>query len=699
MGLRDLEFKVSYSSDADDLARSFYNPCLREAATYDRITGYFSSSIYILSWTALRSFVAKGGTVRLLCSPHLSDQDADGLELGYRARSDQELAEQLVRELESLLNDPELRSHATLLACLVASGHLDIRLATVTDGAAAVSKRMFHDKVGIFADSDGALVGFGGSMNETLNGLLHNVESVSVWPSWDSGRDAQRVTEASRRFEDLWNGRGRGVRIHQMPEAAQEIIRRVAAGTDLESAFEDCDELPGGAGSQPRYNVGLRRHQEEAITKWSENGNRGLLAHATGSGKTRTGLACMGQALDSGLTPIVAVPSSLLLEQWEAEVRTHLGLRAVLCGGGHSTWQRDRLVRAAIDSDSRQVIIAINNSASTAAFLAQVRGRGARVCFVADEAHRLGSSGFASILDHLDAAQRLGLSATPERAGDDTGTQRLLGYFGGVVHRYTLKNALDDNYLTPYDYEISFVSLTEPEQDDWDELTTKVKRTYGRMQGSDDVGSLAQQVRNLLIRRARIVKNAASKPAHAAQVLAERFEPGQRWLVYCDNIEQVHATIDHLGEVGVSALPYYRGMADDPGQVLALFRHAGGVVVSIRCLDEGVDIPSADHALLMASSQNPREHIQRRGRVLRPAHGKLVAKLHDVVTLPGTVDLEDQTWKVAAAELSRAAEFDAWAIVPGRARRQLERKWVALGLPLELLDEAVDGGVEEEEET
>jgi len=363
--LSSLRFAPSYSSDVDDLAKELYLPAMSSSVAYDRISGFFSSAVLVVAWPALRQFVeGNSGRIRVLCSPRLAAEDAEGIVFGYRARDEAQLAETLRHELESMLAEPHLRRPAHLLSALIASNVIDVRLATVTQSAGATNLRMFHDKVGIFTDAARNRVGFRGTFNETYLGLARdgNVESVDVWTSWEGGKDASRLDEAVARFETLWEGRSPGVEVVRLPDATLAQLKELARQVDLRSLLADFEvhRTPSLAEDED-WSLGrrtLRPHQRRAVEAWRRNSRRGLLAHATGSGKTVTALFCIREALQRGLRPIVVVPSKLLLEQWDDEVRSVLGIRTVLCGGGHNRW-RDGLVRAALGDDQDRVVIAV----------------------------------------------------------------------------------------------------------------------------------------------------------------------------------------------------------------------------------------------------------------------------------------------------------------------------------------------------
>ncbi|MFE0764576.1 DEAD/DEAH box helicase family protein [Streptomyces smyrnaeus] len=701
--LKDLgTLRTEYASDVNDIANDFYNPCLRESVRYDRVTGFFSSTIFHLTWRSLATFVTEnGGRMRLLCSPRLSERDADGLVYGYQSRDDSELRAELHSELQQMLRS-DRSDTARLLAALVANNVLDVRIARVAELASAQTKRMFHDKVGLFTDAAGDAVGFRGSMNESYLGLssIGNIESIDVWPSWEGGRDTERVTNATARFDRIWSGDISGVDVLSLPAEIREELERVAEDLDLDAllkramlaADETSTKVPQAVGG-----IELRHHQCRAVAEWEKRNLHGLLSHATGSGKTITGLYCAQTLVSRGLVPVFLVPSTLLLEQWARQIRELLGFRVILCGGGNTRWARDGLVRAVLEqrgTAAPHAIVAVINTAITPAFRSQVRPVANRVGLIVDEVHRLGSAESRGVMDWFDSPARLGLSATPERANDPVGTQAIFKYFGGIIDRYTLADALEDKVLAPYSYFPTWVSLNQAEQDQWDEITAKIRRLYAMSQGAGGSHEgVGDSLRMKLIERSRIAKGAAAKIPAAAELVADRYRRGQKWLIYCDNQAQMRSVRSSLQDRGIASWEYHSQMAGDPEATLRLFDTSGGIVVAIKCLDEGIDIPSASHALVLSSSRNPREFIQRRGRILRRSPEKTVASLLDVLVLPETADPSDPTLSLTYGELARARQFAEWSISPSSVVR-LENKWVELGLPLDQLDKMRVSGIE-----
>jgi len=699
--LRDVgEFAPEYCSDSTDIAEAFMGPCLEASVQYDRITGYFSSAVFVLVWTGLRRFVIEnGGQVRIICSPQVSSADAESIRLGYSTEWESEVAAEIEAEMRVLMESDDLKIATRVLASLISTRRLEIRIARIEAHASEAVKRMFHDKVGVFTDAQGDRVGFRGSMNETFLGLTGNIESIDVWPSWADGRDVARVGAAVERFGRIWRGEVDGIRVTGLPaetvEALEEIAHDVALGEAIELLEKRIEKRRQGKGLVTFGGLDLRSHQRAAIQKWIANGHTGIFQHATGSGKTLTALYCAHVAIEKHMVPIILVPSEGLLRQWSGEVRTRLQVRPVLCGGGNSSWQSESLVRATLDSREPGLVLVVMASAMSPQFLGQIRGRHHRCMVVADEVHRVGSRRLMEALADIQAPMRLGLSATPVRAGDPDGTNFLMSYFGGVVHRYGLAEAVRDGVLVPYFYTPHAVYLTEDEQQAWDAETAEIRRltAIGREPGAP--ASIADRLKLQIIRRARISKGASAKIEAARSILDRRAPPYRagKWLVYCDTQAQLAQVRANLEDSGLRTWEYHSGVSGDREATLETFDTAGGTIVSIRCLDEGIDIPSADSALILASSRNPREFIQRRGRILRRSPGKAVANLEDVLVMPRSLAGDDSADALVLGEVARALEF-ARTSLSSTAITYLEDLWGKLGRSMSDLVALQDAGFE-----
>jgi len=675
--LADLHLKQAYHKPEDDIARAFYLPCLAAAHTYDRAVGYFSSAIYALAWSSLREFVDNGGKIRLICSPVLSSDDAGAMREGYAARNDAAQGDLLKEEFRRLLTMPGTLKPAKVLASLVALDVLNIRVAWVGDVAGGNHKRLFHDKVGIFQDLDGNTVAFKGSMNETWPGLAldGNLESVDVYLSWAGDREQVRVKDESEYFVRLWENRFPGVTTIPLPEVTREALVTASDPEHWRELVEDiCVEIKAAAGWSPEAKPNgrvPRPHQVAALDAWKNRGRRGIFEHATGSGKTFTALCAIKDSFARSDVVLVLVPSDLLLRQWATELRStfdSLNLRLLICGGGHSDWKQEGRLRAwtRAGGGAPRIVLATIQTASSPEFL-QACGKGQHLFLVADEVHRLGAARARHVLA-LDSGARLGLSATPVRSGDPAGTAAIFDYFEGVVPPpFTLFDAIQAGTLTPYAYNVHRVSLEADEQERWNKLTLEIRRQAAQSFAAKSPSADAElRLKRLLIQRARIIKSAHQKISAAVSVVMSAYERGQHWIVYCDDQVQLADVRDALRSAGCEdVLEYHTAMTGDPRRTLDLFDAHGGVIVSIRCLDEGVDIPAVSHALILASSKNPREFIQRRGRVLRKSPTKRISQVHDVLVTPLFDPDEPPTQAILEGELARAIEFGSHALNPG----------------------------------
>ncbi|MCQ2011375.1 DEAD/DEAH box helicase family protein [Sporolactobacillus sp. STSJ-5] len=708
MGLREHNFRPDFNKNDHDIAEEFYLPAMRSSVRYDRISGYFGSTIYILAWSTLQEFVTNGGKMRIICSPCISDADKEAMTEGYSAKNDSIIQESLSKELNQLFALDSLSKPARALAGLIAEGILDIKIAVPKSGMEADLERLFHDKVGIFTDEQGDAVGFRGSMNETFQGLSDggNLESIDVFPSWVDSRDSFRVQSASEYFERLWNESECHVFVYKFPEALRRKLIEKSNGYDwkiLSSEISTSISLAKKWSPNKRNaSRSPRPHQLEALENWVKHNRVGILEHATGSGKTFTAICAIRDALDRGKSVLVLVPSKELLCQWKTEIENSIQdmhVSYLLCGDGFNSWKDNNTLQLwTRPSDTlKKITIAIIDTACNDQFVHSVVS-GNHLLLVADEVHRIGSPARQNILN-INAKERLGLSATPIRSGDPKGTYAIFTYFGGIVPPvFSLEDAIKSNVLTKYYYHPLQVHLSPDEQKHWQSLTKQINKMiamYGKP--GQSVGSIISahpRLQMKILERARVVKQAENKISLAVRVVKQYYDPGQRWIIYCDNQAQLGSVLSALLCHGYDAYEYHSDMDGDRTETLKYFGLNGGILVSIRCLDEGVDIPSTTHALILASSKNPREFIQRRGRILRKFPGKHFAQLYDAIVVPDRL-YNDNSGSIVEAELSRAIQFGEWAENPSCVSdlRIIARRY---GINYQKFK---DGGIEDDDET
>lgn len=685
--LASLDLGTEYRSAKEDPAQTFYQPCLEEALLYKRAVGYFRSSVYLVIGPSILDFARRGGRIRLICSPDLTPEDVEGIAKGYRDRNEV-ISDRLIAEIDDLLGEQATAYQIRVLATLIATGCLDVKVAVRSIGGG-----IYHEKIGIFVDKDGHRVSFKGSANETWRGWHRegNFESIEVFCSWRGGLEGERVRKHETHFDELWSEGDADVEVCSFPDRALDKLKSLS--------FKEVASVL--TATKPLINKGARKplpHQLSALEAWRANGSRGILEHATGSGKTFTAIIALRDHVNAGRPAIVLVPSQLLLEQWMDELRSEIpGAALLIAGGGHTTWKAaGRLQGMTVPDPSLggRITLATMKTAASDAFRACVV-ESSDLMVVADEAHQV-ASGFNSRFLSLNAGLRLGLSATPTRYGDPDGTDKLMNYFGGIVPPpFTLIDAIQQGRLVQYEYFPHPLNLTATEADEWKKLSLQIRSEMARQK--DDKGKarrLSERAKKLVIRRARIAKKASKKIDLARQVISRNYQDGEHWLVYCEDSDQLDRVREALKADGFSPIEYHSGMRGGRHATLDWFKMFGGLLISIRCLDEGVDIPAVSHALILASSQNPRQFIQRRGRVLRKSDGKHFAVIHDAIVLPVSLDLEPEQTSLLKSEMLRSIEF-ANNAVNKMAAAELRSIATELGFDPDTL---TDAGVEEEDE-
>ena len=693
MSLKDLDLRNQYRSDRHNLLEDFYIPCLERSLTYDRAVGFFSSTSLTAAAKGITALIRVGGRMRLIASPHLSQDDADAIAKGLKQR-EEVITTVLLQELEQL--DQLARDRLGYLAWLLSKGLLEIKLAVHQNPH---QRGIYHEKLGIFSDSDDNVVVFTGSANESASGLIDNFECMDVFRSWRSGDD-DRIAEKIEDFQRLWQNQTPTLEILDFPEAArQSLLRLRPTQFSVAEKLATKSQEPQGnysvQSSQPFETpsfypitpawLPLRSYQEQAIANWFANQGRGTLKMATGSGKTITALAIAAELYQKIQLQalLVVCPYRHLVKQWARECQK-FGLAPILAFENVRSWQgllSTQLYNVRSGHQPFLTVITTNATLMGQGLQSQIPFFPKKTLIVGDEAHNLGAQKLEASLPR-GIGLRLGLSATPERYFDDRGTQALFDYFGAVLEpEFTLKDAIQQGALVHYLYYPILVELTEPEIEIYAELTSRIGRAIS-IGGDEDNDSLTA----LLMQRARLIGAAANKLEALREVMRSRLDTTHT-LFYCgdgsvedhlsdESQRQLEAVAQILGkEMGYGVATYTAETTLEEREDLRDQFELGELpgLVAIRCLDEGVDIPAIQTAVILASSGNPRQFVQRRGRILRPHPNKQRATLFDMIVLPP--DLGRETLEIERnllrKELQRFVEFADLADNAGEARVKL----------------------------
>ena len=658
MSLADIKFKLSYDNQECDVIREFLTPALKEAKEYDRAVGFFSSSSLMSISVGIKALILNGGRIRLVCSPRLSEEDVSAINEGYDRRKIIENA--INRSFEEPVDNYQ-KERLNILSHLIAEGKMDIKIATMINGK---KQSMYHVKLGIIIDENNNFVAFNGSMNDSENAFYENGESIDVYSSLDV--DYTRAYEKKDYFEKLWNNNATNVETIDFPESTIEIINRYwkpEYDLDLDE-HELKEKFPVGRRrinpETPSY-VSIREYQSNAYEKWRDMGFRGIYDMATGTGKTYTALYSIVELLKvkkQKLGIIICCPYQHLVNQWSEDLDA-FGFKYII--GFSESKQKDwkkRLRKATFDYSHNAVdnfcFITTNATFGSKFVQETIDSINGEVLLVVDEAHNFGTNRLLSMLDDR-FTYRLALSATLDRHNDLVGTTNLYDFFGGKCIEYTLEMAINAGMLCRYYYYPVKVYLEEDELENYNRLSEELLK-YIKIK-PDGTVEYSKKAEMILIKRSRIVAGARMKMNRLAEIAA-KFKDDNHLLVYCgsttvadsdyvenhvsdEEIRQVDLATTVLQSLGITSAQFTSNEDANTRELLKKEFDDGDVIkalVAIRCLDEGVNIPSIDKAIILASSTNPKEYIQRRGRVLRKYKDKTPAIIYDFVTLPRNLD-------------------------------------------------------------
>lgn len=653
MSLKDLKIEEEYRSAHDDIVNEFYIPLLKESISYKRAVGFFSSSSLAEITDGIKIFAQNGGKIKLIASPKLSEKDIKDIELGYKLR-EEVIKENILLELENPKDEYEIKK-MSLLASLIAENILDIKIAFMENNS---NVGMYHEKMGIFEDTKGNKVAFSGSMNESFTAMKVNYETIDVFVSWE-GKRAERKDKA---FENIWKNEEKNIKIFDFPELRQEFLNKYYNKNNdiLEEIKDNENKLLYNFPRVPE-DIKLYDYQLEAIKNWKERRYRGIFDMATGSGKTLTGLGALcelSKDLDNNLFVIIVCPYQHLVEQWVEDIKK-FNIKPII---GYSSspqkdW-KDRLNRAVrgqnIKLSSKKFICFICTNATFSSTFVQniIDVSECKKLLLVDEAHNFGSPRLMKTL-HDGYEFRLGLSATLDRHNDEVGTEKLYDFFGEKVIEYTLERAIKDGKLTPYKYYPILVYLTEEELVEYNNLTYEICQQIVQ----DDRGrkKLTEYGEILAIQRARIIAGAQNKLSKLKEIITP-YRDEDFTLVYCgatnvldesrdrtrtdeQDLRQITAVTRILGnelDMRVAKFTSEESIEERKSIKEDFEKREIQVLVAIKCLDEGVNIPNIKTAFILASTTNPKEYIQRRGRVLRKSKDmeKDFAEIYDFITLP-----------------------------------------------------------------
>jgi len=707
----------TYRPNEDYSPEKFFNDCLENSKEFDLQLGYFSSAAISVLADGFATFISKGGKMRLVINQIVSEKDkaaiAKGVGGGFIECFDLTNFEELKKTF-----DEYQKQFFECLAFLIYDKRIDIRIIKPKG-----KKGIAHTKSGQFRDGD-SITSFTGSANFTISGLFNNLEEIKIDRSDSVDRMVQnRIKSQREEFDSIMNETKRQVE-YLSPDKLVSAIESNFGGKDVEELLDVETklrkikeqraiiehQLQGDmAGEKPiepkprfPYPLGPREYQKTAFENWKNNGQKGLFAMATGTGKTITSLNCLLEIYNRKgyYKAIILVPTITLVDQWESECKKFQFGNIIKVCSKNPNWKNelDRIKSVEefnpMGEEPSYIIISTYASFARGNIFAELTGFGKKatkqILLIADEAHNMGAGRILDRLSGVKFLRRIGLSATPERQFDESGNREILNFFGAEEHytyEYSMQDAINKGVLCRYYYYPHLVRLTDDEMSEYRKISLQLAKLYNFDKQSFPQGD--DMLMRLLLKRKRIIHKAKNKKELLRRILAERYkEKGnlKYTLVYVpegnkpdDNhadmfdaqeTMSVDADAEHLIDrytqivLDVSettTVKKFMSGIKERGEILSDF--ASGkleVLTSMKCLDEGVDVPRSELAIFCASTGNPRQFIQRRGRILRTHPDKPFAIIHDMVVAP-EINFTEDNYKMERnlleSEMRRVRDF------------------------------------------
>ena len=687
--LKDITLPNSYtytSKNEFDPFR-FHLECLMNSTSLDLLLGYFSSSAIRLLSIGFASFIHRNGKIRLAINNILSENDRNVFEKGISCNVPVDLVD--LRNLKQLKESfSEYNTHFfECLAWLIANEKIEFVIISPKEG-----KGISHYKEGVYSDGVDKMA-FSGSQNFTAYGLTENLETLECFPSWIIGNES-RVEEKAKRISDTIEFKRTDVLNYlDINEIKTEItsnfgdkefeellvnekklfekIQNISKSYVYEEVSSIINEQIEEYELIPRfpYKEGPREYQMQAYHNWVDNDYKGLFAMATGTGKTLTSLNCVLQEyiLNKFYKFLVLVPTTALAKQWVEEAADKFNYQnIVLCCSENPNWKEELAQIGKSIVFGRPINYGIITTyasfkgikfQTTLKEFFQVDFK--NITLIADEAHNFGSSGFLKVIPEF-ISKRIGLSATPERQFDEVGNKMLNEYFSCSDEEYTfeynMKTAIENGILCRYYYHPVIVNLEIDEQERYlkisKELLKYIDPETGKYRESE-------YVNNLLIKRKNIIHKAQNKLNALVKVVNEIGKDNfKRAFIYVpegievdysereqfpaeyeeDTSKLIDAYVNELYSHFELKMAKFTGETKNRDQILTQFKQGKlDALLAMKCLDEGVDVPQTQYAVFCSSTGNPRQYIQRRGRVLRMHKEKEFAIIYDLIVKP-TID-------------------------------------------------------------
>jgi len=697
-----------YKTGSENEPLQFYLDGLSNSNEFSLLLGYFSSSAINLLSIGFATFISKGGKMKMVINHLLSEKDKEAV---WRVEDNPnnirvfDLTD--IVSLERVLDEYDTHFFECL-AYLISEKRIEIKVIKPKNG-----KGISHYKSGVFSDGQNS-VGYQASCNFTYYGLSENIEQLEAFLSWENGRSNKLIKRQIQLINDYFTEKDEDVEYVPVSEIEvvlkdrfgkkdinelliqedhllkkkQSLISNPKLKRTITNLFNEIEVIR----STPKfpYADGPREYQKDAYKNWVANGFKGIFAMATGTGKTITSLNCVLSELktnpDKTYHILILVPTITLVEQWEREVKS-FNFQEVFKISSKVNWQNEVIT---LVSTAKRIPISFALISTYASFVKDkfqnlLKDLPEDTIFIADEGHNLASPNVANKLKNFKLKKRIGLSATPKRKYDTDGTTAMELFFEDkepYTYAFSMERAIKEGVLCEYYYYPHIIKLTADEMKDYVEISNQLAKLYRFEKNNLEKESI---IEILLLKRKRIIHKAENKLHAAIEILKKQFsDKGNLKFTFVyvpegetfeireeedeligENVRLINQYTREIAKINQNILvnQFISGMKDRD-EILHQFQKGEiDVLASMKCLDEGVDIPRAETAIFCSSTGNPRQFIQRRGRILRKHPAKNYAIIHDLVVIPDyenqiegadTFDLEKQ---MIQSELERVMYF------------------------------------------
>lgn len=705
--LKDCDWSIDrdYKTGSENEPLQFYLDGLANSNEFSLLLGYFSSSAINLLSVGFATFISKGGKMKMVINHLLSAKDKEAI-----SRVEENPNEIRVFDLTDIVSlgrvlDEYDTHFFECLAYLIAEKRIEIKVIKPKNG-----KGIAHYKSGVFSDGQDA-VGYQASCNFTYYGLSENIEQLEAFLSWENGRSNKLIRKQLKLIDDYFTEKDEDV--EYLPVSDIEVVLKDRFGKkDINELLVQEEQLlkkKQSLISNPKlkktitklfseieivrrtpkfpYSEGPREYQINAYNSWVANNYKGMFAMATGTGKTITSLNCLlNEYKKTGIyRAIITVPTTALVEQWKKEC-AKFNFKNIITVSSKENWDKNLAFfnTASKLIDTSYIVIVTYASLPRSKFQSYFTQLPKDTILIADETHNLGSQGLLRLLPNIHLEKRIGLSATPHRKFDEVGNQAIQEFFNDeppYIVSYSMEEALKIGWLCNYTYYPHIVKLTDPEMEKYKELSLQLLR-MGLFDKETGTFRSTPEIEKKLLERKRIIHKAANKLEAFKAILRSEFDKRKNLkytLIYVP--EGIEASFDEtdfsvetedenrlindytkaVSQTDDSVMvKQFTANSSNREEILRNFEQSNiHVLTSMKCLDEGVDVPRSELAIFCASTGNPRQFIQRRGRVLRLHKDKIHATIHDLVVVPEVSD--ESTFEMEKSlvkkELERVVDF------------------------------------------